>query len=447
VASIHNAALQAVKVEDDSSPVEAVSKQSPAYLAQAPVTSIPSDPQRDAPEDGIALCLSGGGYRAMLFHLGSLWRLNELGLVAHLKRVSSVSGGSITAATLALAWDDLGFNADGVAQKFKEQVAMPLHRLAGKTLDVQGMFLGLCLGLIFPGIAGRYVAWAYRRHLFKGRKLRDLPDDSRGKAPRFVINATNMQTTALWRFERPYMADYLVGCIGDTALVDMATAVAASSAFPPFLSPIVLNFKEGDYKGCPPEFYKSKPRLGHPSFTTRVILTDGGVYDNLGLETAWKKYRTVLVSDGGAKTAPDPHPAINWFGQFMRVREAEDNQVRSLRKRQLKASYDLPEGTEGHRFGTYWSMRIDIKEYHVPGVLCCPFKETFRLANEPTRLASLDGHKQKQLVNWGYAVCDAAVRLAASQGKLQLERKLEPPGGFPYPEVAWHPEECLGSES
>lgn len=54
--------------------------------------------------DEIALCLSGGGYRAMLFHLGALFRLNEAGLLLKLTRVSSVSGGSITAAVLALKW-------------------------------------------------------------------------------------------------------------------------------------------------------------------------------------------------------------------------------------------------------------------------------------------------------------------------------------------------------
>jgi hypothetical protein len=32
----------------------------------------------DLPKPGVALCLSGGGYRAMLFHLGVLWRLNKL---------------------------------------------------------------------------------------------------------------------------------------------------------------------------------------------------------------------------------------------------------------------------------------------------------------------------------------------------------------------------------
>lgn len=43
------------------------------------------------------LALSGGGYRAMLFHVGALWRLNELGELGRLTHISSVSGGSIAA--------------------------------------------------------------------------------------------------------------------------------------------------------------------------------------------------------------------------------------------------------------------------------------------------------------------------------------------------------------
>src|SRR5690349_24765362 len=59
------------------------------------------------PEVGAGLCLSGGGYRAMVFHVGVLWRLYEAGRLKSLKRISSVSGGSITSATLALAWPGL----------------------------------------------------------------------------------------------------------------------------------------------------------------------------------------------------------------------------------------------------------------------------------------------------------------------------------------------------
>jgi NTE family protein len=70
--------------------------------ALSPVEFIGTDDPTKPPRPGIALCLSGGGYRAMLFHVGALLRLNELGLLLSLDRVSSVSGGSITAALLDL---------------------------------------------------------------------------------------------------------------------------------------------------------------------------------------------------------------------------------------------------------------------------------------------------------------------------------------------------------
>src|SRR5690349_15848149 len=79
----------------------------------SPVRWIPSDEDRGKPESGIGLCLSGGGYRAMLFHLGALWRLNELGYLKRLTRVSSVSGGSIAAAVLGQRWGKLEFTETG----------------------------------------------------------------------------------------------------------------------------------------------------------------------------------------------------------------------------------------------------------------------------------------------------------------------------------------------
>src|SRR5262249_3585772 len=53
------------------------------------------------PESQLALCLSGGGFRAALFHLGALRRLNELGILSRVDTIASVSGGSILAAHLA----------------------------------------------------------------------------------------------------------------------------------------------------------------------------------------------------------------------------------------------------------------------------------------------------------------------------------------------------------
>src|SRR5687768_3836338 len=95
----------------------------------APVTGIPSDAADAELEPGLALCLSGGGYRAMLFHLGALWRLNDAGYLPRLNRISSVSGGSITAGVLGLAWSKLAFYSGGVGQRVAQEVVAPVRRL------------------------------------------------------------------------------------------------------------------------------------------------------------------------------------------------------------------------------------------------------------------------------------------------------------------------------
>src|SRR5256714_10528320 len=112
------------------------------YLAASPVTAEGGD-ESATPEPGVALCLSGGGYRAMLFHVGALWRLNELAYLRELDRVSSVSGGSITAATVGRNWHALEFGSDGVAREFVSQVVEPLRRLAAKTIDVRSVISGI----------------------------------------------------------------------------------------------------------------------------------------------------------------------------------------------------------------------------------------------------------------------------------------------------------------
>jgi hypothetical protein len=105
-----------------------------------PVSSAASSPA-GGPSPGIALCLSGGGYRAIIFHVGALLRLNQLGFLKKLARVSSVSGGSFTAGVLALAWKNLSFNENGVAGNLEELLTRPIRRLANTTID-QGSIYG-----------------------------------------------------------------------------------------------------------------------------------------------------------------------------------------------------------------------------------------------------------------------------------------------------------------
>src|SRR5438270_11759956 len=100
-----------------------------------PVRDIPGDDIKK-PDPGMALCLSGGGYRAMIFHLGAIWRLNEAGLLRKIARISSVSGGSITAGLLGLKWKKLNFDADDTASNLLDLVINPVLSLANHTLDV-----------------------------------------------------------------------------------------------------------------------------------------------------------------------------------------------------------------------------------------------------------------------------------------------------------------------
>lgn len=381
----------------------------PEALARAaqPVHDTPQHPDESGPTPGVALCLSGGGYRAMLFHLGALTRLNELGYLPKMDRISSVSGGSITAGVLAKKWSRLTFNGTGSAENFDELVTKPLRRIAGRTIDLPSILLGL---LPFSSVGDR-LAGAYRRRLFGKATLQDLPD-----RPRFVLNATNMQSGALWRFSRPYMWDYLVGEVPNPTM-PLSRAVAASSAFPPFLAPVRLRLKASDFvpgSGGP---------LQEPDFMTDVFLSDGGVYDNLGLETAWKNYQTVLISDGGGAFKADPRARANWLLQARRVVNVIDHQVRSLRKRQAIDSF-----TAGLRQGAYWGIGTDIGDYQLSDALPCPPGKVQALAAVPTRLGRLAASLQERLINWGYAVCDAALRK-------HVDGSHPAPTGFPYQRV------------
>src|SRR5436190_13276325 len=85
-----------------------------------------------ADRSGIALCLSGGGFRAALFHLGALRRLNEVDILSQVTTVTGVSGGSIIAAFLAdrLPWPSAPLTED----EWDRRVARPFRAFASTNL-------------------------------------------------------------------------------------------------------------------------------------------------------------------------------------------------------------------------------------------------------------------------------------------------------------------------
>jgi NTE family protein len=362
----------------------------------------------EARESGLGLALSGGGFRAALFHLGALWRLNQLGFLPRLDRISSVSGGSITAAWLALAWGRLRFE-NGCAANFEAEVARPLREFCARTLDVWCVLQGLLL----PGkMISDFLREAYEKHLLGEATLACLPD-----RPRFIFNSTNLGTGVDFRFSKPYAGDYRIGLIPQPDF-RVSEAVAASSAFPPFLSPAVVRPDPNWFVRTPGADLYDQVELRR-----RLELTDGGIYDNLGLETVWNRYESVLVSDAGAPFDAEAGRWRLWSKQLRRTIDIQLTQGRALRLRALIASYQ-----RGERQGAYWGIGTDVREYGLADSLPSSRDLIQELAGLRTRLNHFTPEEQCRLVNWGYAVSDAALR------RYVVPRA--PCGEWPYPDHA-----------
>jgi NTE family protein len=370
----------------------------------------------------IALAFSGGGYRSTLFCLGSIWRLNEFGLLAQLDRITSVSGGSILSAYLAMNWKDLGFTDDtGVSPVFKQVIADPIRHFCSQGLDVAAFITG---ALLPNKTTGDKVADAYAQRLFGTKTLQDIPTP--GEGPEFIFYAASLQTGDGVRISKQFIRDYKVGELPNPHL-SLAKVVGASSAFPPFFSPVVIRCNPDDWvelKGA--DLYKN------PEYRKRLVLTDGGVYDNLGLEAVWNDgFKTVFVCDAGGPWQDKPRPKNNLVSQLLRVSDVFQSQTRKLRKRILIDNYEEldKEGKPIKYGGTYWGTSTEIDHYKLDDSMVRDNKTTESLQYVRTRLNAFSEEEQGKLINWGYALADTALRRWYFKDKRQ-------PGKWPIQEYA-----------
>jgi len=308
-------------------------------------------------------------------------------------------------------WDRLDFDAAGVARKFDELFLQPLLAFAQTTVDAPSVAYGVAAPWTTASqqVAGRY------RALFGGNaNLNKLP-----VRPRFIFCSSNLTTGSLFRFSREYIADFRLGLHRNPDF-DLATAVAASAAFPPVLSPLRLDLRPFTFKMEAIDGRQLPP--ADPSLLARAVLTDGGVYDNHGLQPLLERCRTLLVSDGGAPWTTSTDGYYRWLPQLKRAFDMTDNQVRALRRqdliRRFMAAADpdvalLPESSALRRHlalrGTYWAVSTDPRNYPAgPGNLAQ--EKWRRLAAIGTWLHFLGERESEDLVNWGYLVSDLALR-------------------------------------
>ena len=133
-------------------------------------------------------------------------------------------------------------------------------------------------------------------------------------------------------------------------------------------------------------------------------MTDGGVYDNMGLEPVWKSHRVVLVSDAGGLM--DAEADKNFFWRIQRYQSIQDTQARALRKRFLISGY-----TQGTINGAYFGVASS--PTHYPTARDPGYSKAFAMdviRNIRTDLDAFSEVEQAVLMNHGYALVDAAIR-------------------------------------
>jgi predicted acylesterase/phospholipase RssA len=287
----------------------------------------------------IGLALSGGGFRATLFHLGMIRFLREAEILPSVTHITSVSGGSILAAHLALNWQRF----TGSLEEF-DAAAAKLIRFV--QLDIRNRVVRR-YPLAMPLRALRRLAlrrpwrqltrtglleYHYEKLLYGDTCLFQLPE-----RPRLFILATNLSEGCLCAFTRHglLMQRRLPGQRVrferiHTGLATVPMAVTASSAFPGFFPPLEL---QGQDVGADPG------QFGRRSFT------DGGIYDNLGvrmfrcLEQSWLAREVGLRQDDLADA-----------GRFSHTLEAAAQASEGTPLRRLAQMVALPHKRRAGRF-------------------------------------------------------------------------------------------------
>jgi NTE family protein len=347
----------------------------PANYAENTYLPLPEDER-----NGIALCLSGGGFRAALFHLGALRRLNEWGILQQVKTITAVSGGSMIAAHLVSTLHKWRPGPMPVSE-WDEQVAAPFRAFASRNLSAAPVAIGW---LLFATDAGlRLLARRCEEGLTR-LKLRELPG-----TPRFMFCTVDLVTGNLYVLDRHHEGTWSVG-----------TAAAASSCFPGYFRPL----------------RQTTPHLR--------ALVDGGVGDNRGVEPVWKDHFALIVSDGGESLRPTWSRSLFWLTRSAYVLW---NQGEEIRKRWLLSNF-----LAGKMNGVYWGIGSSASHYGsqsspFPGYSAALARDV--IACVRTDYDAFSDAEAAVLENHGYLLADAGIRTHyPTQGS-------PPPLRIPHP--AW----------
>ncbi len=288
----------------------------------------------------IGLCLSGGGSRAIAFHLGCLRSLNKLGLLDKISVISAVSGGSVIGAMYTFSSDSFDEFDTRVVKLLKKGLVLPIAR----ELLLSPMLLKSLATVFTSGITaipcrllGRQPMrrWASRtdaleRALDRGPFKGLFINSERRAGMDIVINACELRTGSAFRFGSRESGCWRYGRLAENN-VPLAHAVAASAAYPIFLPALDRTY--------------SFVKAGVTS-ENRVVLADGGLYDNLGTTCVEpekdEKYSTnvfsppyIISCNAGYGIFIDDIVPYGFFSRVTRAFETEHRKVQDAAMKRL----------------------------------------------------------------------------------------------------------------
>lgn len=284
----------------------------------------------------IGLALSGGGTRAIVFHLGMLKALANSGYWGDIKYLSTVSGGSLCVALIMAHNGNVWPDKDTFLQKVLPELKGILTTSNWKALQTY-----LYLGLPLAGIRAKYLAFLLHTIWKIKGNLSDLPE-----TPRWAINCTCWDTGKNWRFERKRMGDYVAHYVLSPRF-SISMAVAASAGMPWLIG--TMKIKTSKYKWVKYADNGEKTEPTTPLFKY-ISLWDGGLYDNAGIECFFSPHEKkepknwlkkdidfCIISDASKEIIPYNRKYFLWvpLPQWLnsRVADIATDQVRSVRAR------------------------------------------------------------------------------------------------------------------
>ncbi|NND98032.1 MAG: patatin-like phospholipase family protein [Pirellulaceae bacterium] len=370
----------------------------------------------------IALAFSGGGVRATVFHLGVLARLARQDLLGNVTILSSVSGGSLAA---GLVFSTCGYRWPNSHEYLHDVVPRCLSLLTTK--NVQRTYVLRSLLRPWRLLSGRasVLGDAIESHWGITGSLGDLPIE-----PRWIINATCYQTGKNWRFQRDLMGDYQAKYIPDPEF-RLSHALAASAAVPGLIGPLLIRSRQHrwcEYQsaiGVEGDWQPIEPKYRH------LHLWDGGVYDNLGVESLFKpgdglcdEADFLIVCDASRPLSSESRQSRwrpGYLKASMRLVDVATDQVRSLRARMLIEYFKQNPGTGAYlRLGSV-ATRANARGAVANKVTLSDSDIQF-VAQIETTLRRLSGNEFSLLFRHGFEIADTMLSNYGNQTLARIPR-------------------------